>query len=384
MKNLFICFLIILLCLVSCSEEKPSATTPATPSVEDTSSSPDIPSVEDIATSPDVVPPVDEPVSSFNGFEYKITTYDWVEMKDMTPEEQTREFLSALYLGDREALGLYLQGDTAEELLKVKFKSITYSGKEITKSYETLSGNEYAGFESDVMFEISESDSPFFPVGSYSFKLLVMSPANFAVEYFGIPEAYDNFSNYSRKSATYSPETLLESFYFVENLFSYYSLKSLDTAVTVTDDNFDSLFHVIVHELMENGENFIFTTTLEDFKKHVSERLGCTDKEMLDRFADKLALSSYATCDENGIYTVCCAHGYNSIARFPHSIYENGNEQYITYGIFSDSAYTIQCAQISFHFEKSEGANTFTLTKIDYLDDLYHDAPELTPYVFTP
>lgn len=381
MKKLFICLLILTLCLVSCADDKKTDSPDVIPPAEDTATSPD---VEVPQAKPDnAETPTDTP-SGFKNFEYKITTYDWIEMQDMTPEEQTREFLSALYLGDREALSLYLQGDTAEELLKVKFKSITYSGKEITKSYEALSGKEYPGFESDVMFEISESDSPFFPVGSYCFKLLVMSSSNFAVEYFGKPEAYEDFSNYSRQSAAYSPETLLESFYFVENLFSYYSLNSLGTAVTVTDDNFDSLFHVIVHELMESGENFIFTTTIEDFKKHVSERLGLTDEEMLDRFSDKLASVSYATCDENGVYTGSCAHGYNSIARIPYSIYENGNEQYITYGIFADSTYTVQCAQISFHFEKRDGADTFTLTKIDYLDEAHNNAPKLTPYVFTP
>ena len=383
MKKLFICLTLITLLLVSCStKEKQPTLTPVTPPVEEpVTTSPD---VDAPSTEPDNVEQPTETPSAFKDFEYKITTYDWVEMKDMTPEEQTREFLSARYLGDREALGLYMQGDTAEELLKVKFGSITYSGKEITKSYEALSGKAYPGFESDVMFEISESDSPFFPVGSYCFKLLVMSPSSFAVEYFGKPEAYEDFSNYSRKSATYSPETLLESFYFVENLFSYYSLNSLGTAVTVTDDNFDSLFHVIVHELMESGENFIFTTTLEDFKKHVGERLGCTDKEMLDRFANKLKNSSFSTPDENGVYTGSCAHGYNSLARFPYSIYENGNEQFITYGIFADSAYTVQCAQVDFYFEKQDGADTFTIKKINYRNVVRENAPTLTPYVFTP
>ncbi len=379
MKKLFLVLTLTALLLGACTpkNEEPPVTPPDNDEI-----------VQELPEDETPIEPEENPaeptVDSETGyvdFEYKITTRDWVEAQSLTPEEIVREFLSALYLGDREALELYYQGDTLDELLKVKFSHLTYKGEKTEKYY---GDRRFEGYLAFVSGEISESESEYFKEGPFFHNLLVVPASQFSVDYFGMRENYRNYCGEDVPKKEDDPE-LWESYTFIEELFRFGQGKATMDFFNV-EENFDAIFHVVIHALMAVGEDHIFETTAEDFKTYVKERLGYTDEAVLERFADKLASVTYASCDENGVYKGCCAHGYSTLMRFPYTAQQNGeNKQFFSYGIFADSAFTQQCAQVSFWLEKKDGAKTYTLTDIKYDEIKLYGVPDsLTPYWASP
>ncbi len=296
-----------------------------------------------------------EPVI-YNEFEYKVTTIDWTDLDRLSPEEKAREFLSAICLSDSDVLSMYMQGDTIQELIKVKADAKIADGKEITEYYGEYP---YKGYETKVLFEITESGSDLFPVGTYEYILKIMDTSVLSVEYFGASDRYG--VNIIPDKQT-SP-ALYDTYAFIDEIF-HYNAADLSNAALDVDLHFDSLFHIAIHSLMALHEDYIFKTTLDEFKEYISLRYGYTDNAVLQRFADKLTRVTYASVDENGVYTGSCAHGYSSIIRELKSIEEKDGLVVFSYTMFADSAQMLPCEEVSFTLRKNENNDLMTLVDI--------------------
>lgn len=316
----------------------------------------------------------EEPQPQFTSFEYAITARDYEAVySELSNEQMTREFLSAICLKDLEVLQLYMQGDTTEELMKINADVKIDGGKTVTEYFD---GRPFDGIETRVKLTVSESDSECFPVGEYDYVLLVRKTGAFGVEYFGPEERYPAFQSSAVPEKSSSP-ALYNAYKFVEEFYRNVRL-SLSKDAIDPNSNFDSLMHLAVHTRMALGEEFTFTTTLEEFKEYVSLQFGYTDEAVLDRFANALSKAPYATVDENGVYTVCCAHGYGSLSYDLTSIeLKDGNYVY-TYAVYSDSAHTLQCKENVFVFKPNPDSDTMTL--VDLGSTSLND---LTQYVFS-
>lgn len=313
-------------------------------------------------------------------FEYKITARTWEEAQSLSGREQALEFLSAIHLGDKEVLEVYMQGDTIDELLKIKADFTILSEKEAvkyyndkSKTYELVYKDDKEGHEKykdwhafecyilDVAMTVNESSSEFFPVGSYEYTLKTTPSGFLSVNYFGPTERYEIFEG---KNVPKTTDTALYNNYkFLENFLRYNFTASYSELLDPIA-NFDSLLHITVHTLMAQNEDFIFTTTLDEFKEYITLRLGYTDEALLDKFANTLIKKSYVSKNDDGSYSGSCAHGYSSLMYDVTKIRQIDKLHVYSYTFYADSAHTVPVREMQFTFEENEGSDVMTLRNI--------------------
>ncbi len=318
--------------------------------------------------------PEDVIEEGYEEFEYKITARDYDSIyENLSNEQMTREFLSAICLRDLEVLQLYMQGNTTDELMKIKADVMIDGGKVVT---EYFGDTPFDGLETKVKFIVSESESEVFPVGVYDYVLLARKTGAFGIEYFGPDDGYASFQKAIVPDKSASP-VLYNTYKFIEEYYRNFPIATADDVLN-TDVNFVSIMHLAVHTRMALSEDFIFTTTLEEFKEYVSLQFGYTDEAVLNRFANALSNAPYATADENGVYTVCCAHGYGTLSNALVNIEMSDGLYAFTYAIYSDSAYTVQCREDVFIFEENKDSDVMTLIEVQ--STTFNDLPQ---YVFS-
>lgn len=311
-------------------------------------------------------------------FEYKVTERDWLKIgNNLSHKEKALEFMSAIHLGDREALELYMQGDTVDELLKIKADFIITSEKNFVEYFDdTLktkiivenddkeAQERYKGFPSfdcylaEILMTVSESDSEFFPIGVYEYSLKITDSGQIFVDYFGPTERYEIFEGCEIPEKSHIG--LFANYKFIEN-FLRYNFTASDEELLDPVANFDSLLHITVHTLMAQNEDFIFTTTLDDFKEYISLRLGYTDQALLNKFANTLLKKSYISKNDDGSYSGSCAHGYSSLMYDLTDIKSNGTFHTYSYTFYADSAHTIPVKEMQFTFGENESSEVMTL-----------------------
>lgn len=351
MKKMLVLLLLSLL-LVSCAKD--GTVTPNEPDPIEPPSD-----VTEVVT-PDEIPTETPEETVYEEFEYAITARDYESIyNELSHEEMTKEFLSAICLKDIEVLQQYMFGHTVNELTKIKADVMIDGGKTVT---EYFNGTPFDGLETKVKFIVSQSNSKIFPVGVYDYILFVRKTGAFGVEYFGPAERYSAFQNAVVPEEISSP-VLYNTYKFIEEYYRNIPLTSFDEALD-PNVSFDSIMHLAVHTRMALGEDYVFTTTLEQFKEYISLQFGYTDEVLLQRFANALSKAPYATADENGVYTVCCAHGHGSLANDLISIERKDGRYTFTYAIFSDSAHTVQCEERVFVFEENKDSDTMTLVDV--------------------
>ncbi len=333
----------------------------------------DTPSVTVEPSEPDDVPE-ETPKAGYTEFEYEISARDYDSIyENLSNEQMTREFLSAICLSDLEVLQLYMYGDTTEELMKIKADVMIDGGKIVTEYFDEIP---FDGLETKVKFIVSQSESDIFPVGVYDYILYVRKTGAFGVEYFGPAERYAAYQKAYAPDENASP-VLYNTYKFVEEFYRNIKLAMSDEALD-PNVNFDAIMHTAVHTRMALGEDFVFTTTLEEFKEYISLQFGYTDEAVLQKFANALSKAAYATVDENGVYTVCCAHGYGTLSNYLTSIEMKDGQYIFTYAVFSDSSYTVQCREDVFTFEENKDSDTMTI--VDVKSTKLNDLAE---YVFS-
>lgn len=365
MKKLLLIILLSVL-LVSC-QTKPSDITEQPPADD-----PNV-TVDPVVPEEETELP-DESQPQFTEFEYKITARDYESIyTNLSNEQMTREFLSAVCLKDLEVLQVYMLGDTTEELMKIKADVMIDGGKTVT---EYFNGIPFEGLETKVKFIVSQSDSKHFPIGVYDYVLYVRKSGAFGIEYFGPEERYPAFQNAVVPVESTSP-VLYNAYKFVEEFYRNIKL-ALSKEALDPNVNFDAIMHTAVHTRMALGEDYIFTTTLEEFKEYVSLQFGYTDEAVLNRFATALSKAAYASVDENGVYTVCCAHGHGSLSYDLTSIEMVDGKYVFTYAVYSDTAHTVQCKEDIFTFEENKDSDMMTL--VDIRSTVINDLEE---YVFS-
>lgn len=303
----------------------------------------------------------DEPFVKFVGFDYEITASDWESIANLSYHEKALNFLSALCLSDENVLSYYLSGqEVIHELLKVKADALTSGGRTVFTYY---GDKPYEEYEIDVFLKINESESTLFPVGEYEYTLRITDASAIFAEYFCPTEDYKLIfsSKINEKNVS---SGVYQAYSFAESVFRFNQSKLSASAVLSVEDNFDSLYHIAIHDLMERGENFVFSTTLENFKDYASVRYGITDEQILNRFANRLKNATYAECDENGVYQGSCAHGYSTIIREIIDSAEDDKFVNLTYLLYADSARLVPCAKVEFVFKKNADKDILTLNDV--------------------
>lgn len=349
MKKLLLITLLTALLLSSC-KDKPAKT--PEPPVTDTPSesiTEDIPE-ETPSDTPDIP-------SSYEEFEYKITAKDYESVHNLSYEEMAKEFLSAICLGDREALEIYMQGETVDELMKLDAEVIIKNGRVVSKSYGDYPVDEYL---LDVRMIISKSKSSLLSIGIHDYVLNLSTAGMYPVQYFGSPEGFDAFNESEVPSNATSP-ALYNAYLLTKEIFRNYGIPS---SLPDFKASFNSVMHTAVHTRMAMNEEFIFTTTLGEFKDFVSLQFGYTDEVLLQDFANELAKAPYAEADENGVYSVCCAHGYSSLMCDLTSVEMKDGKHVFTYAVFADSTHTLKCREVKFIFEENKDSDIMTLVEI--------------------
>lgn len=343
MKKILIFLLVATVLLVSCSKKD-----------KDETQNPDNSGLQDT--------PVEDKDDSgkYEKFEYSVTAREWSEVEALPLSLRAREFLSALCLKDEEALEMYVSGDSVKELLKAEIDAEIGEAEESIFDYGDFS---HVVYIADVKLTINESKSDFLSQGTYYYSVCVTDASQLFVEYFGEKTRYEIFEGSKIPSADNSPAQY-SAYTFIENLFhetSLFSEESLKNGIPT-----DTAFHAAVHDLMSTGENYTFALTLDEFKDYISLRYGYTEEKVLSDFAEKLSSASYAQCDENGVYTGSCAHGYSSLMKELTNVETNDDVTVFTYTLFADTAHIIPCAQVCFSMSKNENSNIMTLTDIEY------------------
>ncbi len=322
-------------------------------------------------------PVVDAPAKEISS---EITAKTWDEAHSLSHKDKANEFLTAIKLGYKEILELYMSGDdTIEELLKIKADFTVKSEKSFIEYYdkniktrldiieEDAEGHEkYEGFPhfdcyvAEVVMRVSESESEFFPVGEYDYTIKTSNSSFCLVEYFGPSDRYEIYEG--SEVPDIADSALYKNHRFVENYLhdtTAYASEALDPIA-----NFDSLLHITVHTLMAQNEDFIFTTTLDDFKEYISLRFGYTDEGTLDKFANTLLKKSYISKNDDGSYSGSCAHGYSSLMYDVTSIQSNGTLHTYLYTFYADSAHTVPVREMQFTFEENKDSDVMTLRNI--------------------
>lgn len=313
-------------------------------------------------------------------FEYKISAREWSDVYELSNKDKAKEFLSAIHFGDREVLELYMQGDTIDELLKIKADFKIESERTFIEYFDTLlktkiavnnddkeSQEKYKDFPSfdcylaEILMTVKESESEVFPVGNYEYTLKITDSSSVFVNYFGPSDRYEIFEGSSIPQATHI--ALYKNYKFLEN-FLCYNWTASDSELLDPIANFDSLLHIAVHTLMAENENFIFTTTLDDFKEYIRLRYGYTDEGTLDKFANTLLKKSYISKNDDGSYSGSCAHGYSSLMYDLTDIRKVDNLYVYSYTFYADSAHTVPVRQMQFTFEENKDSEIMTIRNI--------------------
>ncbi len=313
-------------------------------------------------------------------FQYEVTARSWEEAVELSQKEKAKEFISAICLNDKEALEIYLQGDTVDELSKIKADIEIISEKEFVEYYDILLKNkvgtviagdqvdeQYKGLPSfecylaEIMMSVTESESEFFPIGIYNYTLKISHTGFLFVNYFGPTERYEIFEGSEIPESTNT--ALNKSYKFIQDFLRFNS-SSVNSDSLNPASNFDNILHIAVHTLMSLNENFIFTTTLDEFKEYMSLQFGYTDESTLQKFAKTLSEKSYAELNDDGSYTVCCAHGYSSFMYDLTDIRKVDNLYVYSYTFYADSAHTVPVKEMQFTFVENKDSDIMTLRNI--------------------
>ena len=115
---------------------------------------------------------------------------------------------------------------------------------------------------------------------------------------------------------------------------------------------------------MSLEKDFVFTTTLEEFKEYISQRFGYTDESTLKKFADTLSKKLYATLNADGTYTVSCGHGSASLMYDLTNIRRIDNLHVFSYTFYADSTRTIPVKEVQFTFAENKDSDVMTLRHI--------------------
>lgn len=362
MKLKFLVLVLALLLLTAC--QKPvNAPTPSQPDEPPTVTEPEAPEVPEVPE-----------IEGAEEFEYAITARDWDDVKKMPLEKQAKEFLSALCLLDREVLEIYMVGDTVDELLKIKADAVISNPTDIVVFYDE---HPYEAYSVDVTMSVRESESDLLPIGIYNYTLRLGEASSIPVEYFGPTERYEIF-NGSEIPKKESEPVLYNTYVFIQNFYRNNEEKLGNEAIN-PETQFENVLHLAVHALMEMEDDYIFETTLSEFKEYMRLRFGYTDEAVLNRFANALSKKVYATDKGNGVYAVCCAHGYGSLMYDLMKLERNDTQYSFYFDIFADSAHTVKCAETVFTFEENKDSDVMTL-----IDIQYKTINDLSPVILTP
>lgn len=297
--------------------------------------------------------------SHYRAMDYAVTAREWEDVNALPLEKKATEFLSALCLKDVDTLMCYIQGDSLSELLKADIDAKIGEGKEISVYYDGVETS-FKAYVLEVRLDVANSKTELFPDGSYYYTLKISENSPF-VEYFGDRGRYEIFEGTNINAtdeALYSAYTFAEQVFHESNLIAENGFD--------LDSNFDSIFHAAVHDLMAQNDDFVLKTTLDEFKQYIRLRFGYTDESVIDKFATKLAESSFITVDDAGNYSGSCAHGYSSIIKELSNVTAKDDTAVFTYTLFADTAHTIPCAEVEFMFVKNADSNVMTLGNFEY------------------
>lgn len=313
-------------------------------------------------------------------FEYNVTSSSIEEADRLSHKDKAKEFMSAIHLGDREVLEIYMQGDTIDELLKIKADFIITGEKNFVEYYDeslrnmvAVENDDKEGHEkykdktpfdcylAEILMSVSESESDVFPIGVYEYTIKITDSGTIFVDYFGPTERYEIFEGSEIPEKSHI--ALFANYKFIEN-FLRYNWTASDSELLDPIANFDSLLHITVHTLMAQNEDFIFTTTLDGFKEYISLRFGYTDEATLDKFANTLLKKSYIAQNDDGSYSGSCAHGYSTLMYDLTNIRRIDNLHVYSYTFYADSGHTIPVKEMQFTFEENKDSDVMTLRNI--------------------
>lgn len=313
-------------------------------------------------------------------FEYKITARSWDKADRLSHKEKALEFMSAIHLGDKEVLEIYMSGDTVSELIKIKADFTLVSEKEVVEYFnDTLKtkvivekddkeGHEkykddhpFDCYLAEVLMSVSESESEIFPIGVYEYTIKTTDSGTIFVDYFGPTERYEIFEG--SEIPDMSDTALYNNYKFVQTFLRFNEVKTNNDALNPYT-NFDSILHIAVHTLMNLNENSIFTTTLDEFKEYISLRFGYTDESTLDKFANALLKKTYLSKNDDGSYSGSCAHGYASLMYDLTSVTRQETLHTYLCTFYADSAHTVPVKEVQFTFEENKDSDVMTLKNI--------------------
>lgn len=313
-------------------------------------------------------------------FEYKITKREWMKIRNsLSHKEKAQEFMSAIHLGDREILEIYMQGDTIDELLKIKADFVITGEKTFVEYFDedlrdmvAVENDDTEGHEKykdehpfdcylgEILMTVSESESDIFPVGVYEYTIKITDSGTIFVDYFGPRDRYEIFEGSMIPPITDTAH--FKNHRFLRDFFSCNTTtydKSIDPVT-----NLGNVLHIAVHALMSLEEDFVFETTLDEFKEYIRLRFGYTDEGTLEKFADTLSKKWYATLNDDGSYSVSCGHGSAALMYDLTRIKTDGVFHTYFYTFYADSAHTVPVKEVHFTFEENKDSDIMTLRLI--------------------
>ncbi len=269
--------------------------------------------------------------------DYSVTLRNVNDIFEASPKKQISEFISALCLGDKEIVDIYI-GGSIENFDSIKMDA-----------YATLTDNYTTAL---VYLDVQRSESPAFPEGQYQYLLkLNESPYLSVIDFFGKMEKYALYN--ATISAYYTSDPLLDD----ALRFTYQDLIRLGD---YSENIENHAFHIMQHSLPNAEDGYSDYETIE---KYFFDRFGI---EVNKSYSIKRELDGKKTViDGEEKYMVGCAHGADASANIFEKIEQNGNKYSISFIFHSDFAYISESERRIFTFEKVEGSDILRFIKFE-------------------
>lgn len=269
--------------------------------------------------------------------DYSVTFRNVNDIFEASPKKQISEFISALCLGDKEVVDIYI-GGSIENFDSIKMDA-----------YATLTDNYTTAL---VYLDVQKSDSPAFPEGQYQYLLkLNESPYLSVVEFFGKAEKYALYN--APITAYYTSDPLLDD----ALRFTYQDLIRIGD---YSENIENHAFHIMRHSLPNAEDGYSDYETIE---KYFFDRFGI---EVNKSYSIRRELDGIKTViDGEEKYMAGCAHGADASANIFEKIEQKGNKYSISFIFHSDFAYISESERRTFTFEKVEGSDILRFIKFE-------------------
>ncbi len=300
-----------------------------------------------------VEPEIQEPEPEIIEYNYEVTARTVNEIFGISPEKQAEEFISALCLGDKDVVEIYI-GGAIDRFETVKMDAYIKNAQ--------VSENDEVVLYANVGLNVYESESPAFPKGEHEYVLHILeSPYLNVVSFFGSADTLMN--NLSVPTSEISDnEKVNDAFGFVRR--NAIALGFIDEIPDIRKHNEESIFHLAQHTcltLASYGYEFL---EYDVFLKYLSDRFGIEDINSYPLIKKELNARK-TNIEGKTYYNMSCGHGAMSTVHQFEKYEKEGNVYKISFIFYSDYASISPAKRVVYLFEEDEDCDILRFIGIE-------------------